>query len=386
MTTNKLRVAVIYGGKSGEHEVSLRSAYSILRFIDRDRFEPIPIGIDKDGRWHWNDPAEVFLPNASELLVTASKSKALRDPSQVLETNSQDKSLAKINDFQTDPIPVDVVFPCMHGPLGEDGCVQGVLEFANLPYVGAGVLGSALAMDKSVAKMMIRGAGIPTPNFTTVFDYFPKAQLPKLYQDITVQLGPVVFVKPARLGSSVGISRVTNQTEFIDAFELASRLDTKIIIEQGVNARELEMSVLDNPSYGQPPLVSVAGEIVTSKKHIFYSYDAKYLDNEGAQLMAPADITADQLSACQALARQAYQVLDCEGMARVDMFLEHNTGRILLNEVNTIPGFTSISMYPRMWEASGLPYSELITRLIDLALARHQRRSRLITDYQLIRL
>ena len=366
MMSKKIRVAILYGGKSGEHEVSLMSAHSIMRHIDTERFDAVPIGIDKNGDWNLNDPKAIFSEDRRELLIKTANSRPISIP---------DSSL-----------PIDVVFPVLHGPLGEDGCVQGVFECSNLAYVGAGVLGSALAMDKSMAKTVIQAAGIPIPRFITALDYFPRAQLGDFYKKITQQLGDLIFVKPARLGSSVGISRVTNREQFIAAFELAAHLDSKIIIEEGVKARELELSVLDNPHYGQPPLVSIAGEIIPSEKHQFYSYDAKYVDADGAQLIAPADLTPEQLQACQAVARDAYRALDCEGMARVDLFMEHGTGRILLNEINTIPGFTSISMYPRLWEASGLGYSNLISCLIDLAMARHQRRQQLITDYQMIRL
>ncbi len=364
----KTRVAVVYGGKSGEHEISLLSAASIFQHIDRHRFDVVPIGIDKEGRWFLNQESQVFSPAEQRLLVHSSSSTPLALPHGE-------------NSFAHSEGSIDVVFPAIHGPLCEDGCIQGVFKCADIAFVGSEVLASAMSMDKAISKIMTHAAGIRNAAFRVECDYYPSSELGELYQQCVAQLGEVMFVKPACMGSSVGVSRVDDQSRFIEAFTLAASLDHKIIIEQAIYGREIEFAVLEHPEYGHAPRVSTAGEIIPSQHSQFYSYQAKYLDETGAELCVPAAITAAQLESGQNLARRVFQTLDCQGMARVDCFLEHESGEWVFNEINTLPGFTSISMYPRLWEASGINYASLITELIELAIKRQQRDQLLVTDY-----
>jgi D-alanine-D-alanine ligase len=269
----------------------------------------------------------------------------------------------------------DVVFPVVHGPLCEDGTLQGLLEMADVPYVGAGVLASAVGMDKDVAKRLARDAGLPIVPFVTLRkgDWQLRAQ--ELSQRIERELGFPAFIKPSNMGSSVGVHKVKSASELRAAVEDAFRYDVKVLAEKAVDAREIEFAVLENPRYGEAPLVSIAGEI--NPKHEFYSYEAKYLDENGADMAIPAHLTEAQLDQGKKIAAATFAALECEGMARVDLFLDRKTGAYFLNEVNTIPGFTHISMYPKLWEASGIGYSELLTRLIELAIARHSRKTQL---------
>lgn len=365
---SKKRVAVVYGGKSGEHEISLLSAASIMQHIDRDRFDVVPIGIDKEGYWFLNQEAQVFFPQQQRLLVHP------ETPTPLALPHGE-------NSFALTEGDIDVVFPAIHGPICEDGCIQGVFKCADIPFVGSGVLSSAMSMDKAVSKVMTSAMGIRNAAFRVEHDHYPRAKLGALYHECAAQLGDILFVKPACMGSSVGISRVDDEQSFIHAFGLAASLDHKIIIEQAIYGREIEFAVLEHREYGQAPRVSIAGEIIPSQSSKFYSYSAKYLDEQGAELCVPADISTEQLERGQALARQVFQTLDCQGMARVDCFLEHESGEWVFNEVNTLPGFTSISMYPRLWEASGISYAHLISELIDLAIERHHRDQLLVTDY-----
>jgi D-alanine-D-alanine ligase len=362
----KLTVALLFGGKSGEHEVSLRSATSVLKALDRRKYNVIPIGITKDGQWR-SDPrlleAEfpAILQSGSSVLLPA-------EPRQnhSIEVQSRDRGLVKAN--------VDVVVPVLHGTFGEDGTIQGLLDMANIPYVGAGVLGSAVGMDKDVMKRLLQQAGLPIVEFITLLDKHWAGQRDSLTSKIESQCGYPCFVKPANLGSSVGISKVRNREELGSAIELAAQFDRKIVVEEGIDAREVECSVLGNDE----PQASVPGEIIPS--HEFYDYEAKYLD-ESSQLIIPARLSEEQTKTIQELAIKTFLVTECSGMARVDFFVERKTGRILVNEINTIPGFTSISMYPKLWEASGISYSELIDRLIQLAIERHQSRQSKKTSY-----
>jgi D-alanine-D-alanine ligase len=326
----KIRVGVIRGGRSGEHEVSLRSAESILKAIDRNKYDVVPITITHEGRW------EPF-------------------------TISPDPSGER---------PVDVVFPIVHGTYGEDGTIQGLFELANLPYVGAGVLGSAVGMDKDVMKRLFRDAKLP------IVEYWPvaKSELDSFLRTKMNDLPYPVFVKPANLGSSVGISKAHSPEELPAALQTAAEYDRKIVIERGVDAREVELSVLGNDE----PLASVPGEIIPSNE--FYDYNAKYVD-DNSRLLIPAPLANGQIEEAQRLAIAAFKALECSGMGRVDLFLERSTGKFYVNEVNTLPGFTSISMYPKMWEASGLPYTQLIDRLITLAIERHAEKNKLRTKY-----
>ncbi len=355
----KIRVAIVFGGQSTEHEISILSARNVLAALDRSRFEPLLIGIDKGGRWLMQDP--------DRLLASA------RDPRLVRLEDGRpvSKDLIVPRGPGDAAGSIDVLFPVLHGTMGEDGTVQGLFELAGIPYVGAGVLGSAIGMDKDVSKRLLREAGIPVADFVTLrrerFDIDPAGALAQLGR-----LGLPVFTKPANAGSSVGIRKVTDAAAIEDAIRHAFQFDCKVLVEAAVTAREIELAVLG----GNPPSVSVAGEIVVRHPDGFYSYDAKYIDESGARLELPAPLTADELTRAQAMAGRAFEVLECEGMARVDLFLRPD-GTFLVNEINTIPGFTAISMYPKLWELSGIAPAGLVSRLIDLALDRGRRRAAL---------
>lgn len=378
MSNTKQRVLVIYGGRSGEHEVSLHSAASVVRNLDRDRFEIRAIGIDKEGLWHSIDPSliEASLKNPELPLPVDS-------PQVVLPPGSDSHQVELVGVGNSARISnVDVVFPVMHGPLCEDGSIQGLFELAGVAYVGAGVLGSAVGMDKDVAKRLVLQAGLPTGPYLCYRQFEWARDREKILAEVTEKLPYPVFVKPANLGSSVGITKVANAAALAAAVDLAFRYDRKVLIEQGIDGREIEVSVLENIQADQGPLTSVAGEITPT--HDFYSYEAKYLDEKGASLHIPAKISDEQMREVRRLAAEIFTVLECEGMARIDFFLERNTGRFYFNEINTLPGFTTISMYPKLWEASGISYSELLSRLIDLAIRRHRAKLALTRDYKQI--
>ncbi|MGD0946079.1 MAG: D-alanine--D-alanine ligase [Candidatus Binatia bacterium] len=366
---NKIHVGVICGGRSGEHEISLRSARSIVDAIDRDRYRVSLIGIDHSGRWHLLDqPAFRRLTDAAlpALNGTGSEVMLLPTPTMgtLLEREKPGTPLGKL----------DVIFPVLHGPYGEDGTVQGLLELADIPYVGAGVLGSAVGMDKDVQKRLLRGAGVPVVPFVVT----TRARWSADAVTVSAQacgLGLPLFVKPANLGSSVGITKVKAVDDLAAAVANALDYDNKVLIEKGIDAREIECAVLGN----EDAQASVPGEICPKAE--FYSYEAKYVDENGATLLIPAPLTEAEATTVRKLAVQVFQLLDCAGMARVDFFLERGTGQWYVNELNSIPGFTTISMYPKLWEASGLPYRELIGRLIDLALERHAQRRGLKKSY-----
>lgn len=358
----KIRVGILFGGKSAEHEVSLRSAKNVADAIPKNKYEVTLLGIDKSGRWHLNESADFLLTKPGQprrKLVAGGKAVALIPQSAgTLEAVGSPGTMGKI----------DVVFPILHGPFGEDGTVQGLLKLAGVPFVGAGVLGSAVGMDKDVMKRLLRDAGIPIGKFLVV----RKGEKLSL---VTAQksLSEVVFVKPANMGSSVGVSKVKNEAEFDRAVAEAFKYDNKIIVEEMIVGREIECAVLGNEN----PKASVPGEIIT--KDGFYSYDAKYIDENGAVTVIPNDLSKKTVKDIQDIAIKTFKVLECEGLSRVDMFLKKN-GDILVNEINTIPGFTSISMYPKMWEASGVSYPELIDRLITLAIERFERDVKLKTS------
>jgi D-alanine-D-alanine ligase len=362
----KLTVALLFGGKSGEHEVSLRSAASVLKALDRKKYDVIPIGITKEGQWR-SDP-KLLEAEFPSILESGSRVLLPAEPSEhhSIEVRSHEADLIKAS--------VDVVFPVLHGTFGEDGTIQGLMEMANVPYVGAGVLGSAVGMDKDVMKRLLQQAGIPIVEFVVLLDHHWTERCDAITHEVEIKCGYPCFVKPANLGSSVGISKARNRQELGPAIETAAQYDRKIIVEQGVDAREIECSVLGNDD----PQASVPGEIIPSRE--FYDYESKYL-NEDSQLIIPARLTTEQTQTVQALAIKTFQVTECSGMARVDFFVERKTGKILVNEINTIPGFTSISMYPKLWEASGVPYSELLDRLIHLAIERHRVRQTKQTSY-----
>lgn len=367
----KIRVAVLFGGRSAEHEVSLQSARSILEAIDRNKYDVVPIAIDKAGRWYLNDASRLLLNADDPKLITLNNGS--RDLVALVPAPSG-KQEQLISLTKHEPVePIDVVFPVLHGTYGEDGTVQGLLKLANIPFVGPSVLGSAVGMDKDVTKRLLRDAGLPVARFL-VFERHRKSAID--FGAVTDQLGLPLFIKPANLGSSVGVSKIRDEREFKEALALAFEYDTKILIEEAIAGREIECAVLGN----QEPAVSVPGEIVP--RHEFYSYEAKYIDEKGALLEIPAKLTPEQVSAVQNLSVGTFKALCCEGMARVDCFLTGD-GRFLVNEINTIPGFTTISMYPKLWEASGISYTELVDRLIQLAFERWEREQALKTSRQL---
>ncbi len=377
MSVGKIRIAVLYGGRSGEHEISLQSAASVIRHLNPDRFDIIPIGIDKEGGWHRNDLGMMAGSDLKSLPVFS------ESPAVVLPPYAGGDATALMPlAAQGRPENIDVIFPVMHGPLCEDGSIQGLCELADVPYVGAGVLASAVGMDKDVAKRLAAAAGIPiVPYLALKIDRWEQERATgaeRLKERIAATLGYPVFVKPSNMGSSVGVHKVRSETELGAALDDAFRFDLKVLVERGINAREIELSVLENQGHSDDPLVSVPGEIAPS--HEFYSYEAKYLDHDGAALLIPAGLTGAESARSRQMARDIFVALECEGMARVDLFLDRGTGAFYFNEVNTIPGFTAISMYPKLWEASGISYQELLARLVDLAIARHARKRALVRE------
>jgi|ERR1035437_2410039 D-alanine-D-alanine ligase len=364
----KIRVAVLFGGKSAEHEVSLLSARNVVNALDKDRFEVALVGIDKLGRWHRADALQLLTNGGGPKLVALEDGKA---PLSVdLETGADlaERDSGSLGTF-------DVAFPVLHGPYGEDGSIQGLLKVAGIPCVGSGVLGSAVGMDKDVMKRLLREAGIPVGRFVS-FRAHQRAEIS--FQALRDDLDVPFFVKPANLGSSVGIRKVGTERELEAALDLAFSYDRKVIIEANIQGRELECAVLGNDH----PCASAVGEVVTNTGHHgFYSYEAKYLDEKGAVLEIPAQLPEDVIRRVQQLALEAYSCLCAEGLARVDFFLRPD-GEVLVNEINTLPGFTSMSMYPKLWEVSGKSYSELVGELVELALERHQAESGLKTSVE----
>src|SRR5580704_3221386 len=390
---SKLRVGILFGGRSGEHEVSLLSAASVLQAIDKDKYEVVPIGITKDGRWLTAGDAENLLqgklilearhlragdPEITQPAAVLARGEAVVVPPEPVHRQSG------LVPFQTEAaltrrasdraINVDVIFPVLHGTFGEDGTIQGLLELADIPYVGAGVLGSAAGMDKDVMKALFFAAGIPIVKHVTILRSQGAKEPKKIQKFVQGKLKYPVFVKPANLGSSVGISKAHDGKELGPAIEEAAKFDRKIVIEEGVGgkkskAREIECSVLGNDE----PVASVPGEIVPVKE--FYDYNAKYLD-EGSELIIPAKLTRAETKKVQELAIRSFKAVDCSGLARVDFLMDPKSRKIYLNEINTMPGFTAISMYPKLWAASGVSYSDLIERLIQLGLDRHEEKKK----------
>jgi D-alanine-D-alanine ligase len=386
----KVRVGVLFGGRSGEHEVSLLSAASVVNAIDKEKYEVVPIGITKDGRWLTAAAAEALLqgkphdepkhlragdPDATPGAAVLASGEAVVVPPEPVHPASR-----SLTPFQSDAsalrraadraINVDVIFPVLHGTFGEDGTIQGLLELADIPYVGAGVLGSAAGMDKDIMKSLFRAAGLPIVKHVTILRSDWDADPKTTEKIIDRSLKYPVFVKPANLGSSVGISKARTKKELGPAIYEAAKFDRKIVIEQGVGgakqkAREIECSVLGNDR----PQASVPGEIVPIKE--FYDYAAKYLD-EGSELIIPAKLTKPETKKVQELATRAFQAVDCAGLARVDFLMDPKTRKLFVNEINTMPGFTAISMYPKLWAATGLSYSDLIDKLIQLGIERHK--------------
>jgi D-alanine-D-alanine ligase len=355
----KLRVGIIFGGRSGEHEVSVTSAASIFKHIDRNRYDPVAIRIEKDGKWSFPDQ-EPAATSAAEVIQHARAAAAQSEKAAV-----SDPALAALN--------LDVVFPVLHGPYGEDGTVQGLLELSNIAYVGAGVLASAAGMDKAVMKVLFAARGLPVGRWHA----FVRADWQRDRNGVLKHIAPLglpLFVKPANLGSSVGISKVKTEAELIPAIETALDFDRKVVVEAGVpNAREIECSVLGNDD----PQTSAPGEIIPSRE--FYDYEAKYID-AGSETVIPAALDPAIAARVRQMAIEAFRAVDCSGLARVDFLLSRDNGEIVLNEINTMPGFTTISMYSKMWEASGVTYSALVDQLIQLGIERHAEKQRLKTS------
>jgi D-alanine-D-alanine ligase len=410
----KLRIGILCGGQSGEHEVSLASAQAVIDTLDKNKYEVITIGIDKQGRWLTNgqvqqlwtpDTLQLPLPgvesavdseqlplfaapslvSSERLSVNGEQSTVIREGAIPAETvtalvaanyphrAARDTAITNhqlpITNSHSPLANLDVVFPVLHGPMGEDGTVQGLLELAHLPYVGAGVAASAVGMDKALMKSIFTAQGLPVVPYTVILRSLWDGAPENVMDDLEARLAYPVFVKPANLGSSVGVSKARNRSELNQAIVLACQYDRKILVEQALRAREVECSVLGNDE----PIVSVVGEIRYRRE--FYDYVAKYTDGE-ADLIIPAALPHEQAEAVRALALRAYRAIDCAGMARADFFIDQDTNRIYINELNTIPGFTKFSMYPKLWEATGISYGELLDRLIRLALERHQDKKR----------
>jgi D-alanine-D-alanine ligase len=384
----KLRVGILFGGRSGEHEVSLLSAASILDAIDKDKYEVVPIGITKEGRWLTSGSAEKLLrgefasakhlragdPEATPGAALLAKGESIVIPPVPGDALAPFESNVPQRRLEDRAINVDVIFPVLHGTFGEDGTIQGLLELADLPYVGSGVLGSSAGMDKDVMKRLFRDAGLALVRHLTFLRADWEKDSKRVRKEIEKKLNYPLFVKPANLGSSVGVSKARDRKELEKAMDEAASYDRKIVVEEGVGgkdrkAREIECSVLGNDR----PEASIAGEVIPCKD--FYDYEAKYL-TEGSELVIPAKLSKKQMQQVQEMAVQAFLAVDCAGMARVDFLMDPKTEKIYVNEVNTIPGFTAISMYPKLWAASGLPYPKLIDRLIQLALERHAEKKK----------
>ena len=354
--SDKNTIALIFGGRSSEHEVSIMSAKSIYQALDKDKYEIIPIAITKEGKW--------LTPKISRRVLEDGKITTEEDQI-VLIPDSKGGYLQGIEGNGKLKISIDIVFPVLHGPFGEDGTIQGLLEMSNLAYVGAGVAPSAAGMDKGMMKDIFKSKGLPQGQYQVIYRYMLEKNLDGVIEQLEDSFNYPCFIKPANLGSSVGVSKVHNRDEMPGALKKAAEHDRKIIVEEFINARELEVSVLGNDHIK----ASVAGEIIPDRE--FYDYDSKYKSND-SKLLIPAPLDGERMIEIRSLALQAYRAIDCQGFARIDFFIDRDTDQILINEINTIPGFTRISMYPKLWEASGLPYPELVERLIQLSIERYE--------------
>jgi D-alanine-D-alanine ligase len=366
----KLKIGVLYGGRSGEHDVSLCSAASVVAALDKSKYDVVAIGIDRDGRWYVQDQPEIVVDKAFGKIMS------LKKRGLWLVNHFEQKNKLYIYNLETsgEKVFVDVVFPVLHGTYGEDGTLQGLLELAMVPYVGVDVAGSAVGMDKDIAKRLLKEAGIPVVPWITVGKHDWLEHPKNILSHALNQLSLPLFVKPLCTGSSVGIKKVKVKKELADAIDYAFQFDTRIMIETGIDCREIECAVLGN----ERPQASVPGEILP--QHEFYSYEAKYLDPEGARMNIPAKLPAKLSAAIRQCAVAGFKALNCNSMARVDFFLDKKTNQFYLNEINTLPGFTSISMYPKLWAATGIQYSELLDHLVALALTRHREKSAIKTD------
>lgn len=372
-STDKIRVAVLFGGRSAEHEVSLQSAKNVMQFLDKDQFEVIPIGVDKQGNWFLGE--DVFQKSIEHNKVhrLENTDRAWFTPEWAGTSAENSKELVRKDS------KFDVVFPAMHGSYCEDGTLQGLLELANLPYVGAGVLSSAVGMDKDISKRLASLAGINVAPYVVIKHDIWHRDAKRFIDLIEAKIEFPVFVKPANTGSSIGITKVKNKEALKSAVDEAFRFDTKVLVEKALNVQELEIAVLQSLDNSDEPIVSIVGEIRPT--HEFYSYEAKYLDEHGAELLIPANASEDIKARARAIAKELFIILECEGMARVDLFLDKDSGEIYFNEVNTLPGFTKISMYPKLMEATGISYADLLTHLIKLAMMRNKDKNKLIRSY-----
>ena len=362
---SKLTIGIVFGGRSAEHEVSLQSAKNIIEAIDKKKYEVVLIGIDKKGQWYLNETSKFLLHTNNPKLIKLNRAEK---EVALVPTRQGTGRLVGLSDHTTGHI--DVIFPVLHGPFGEDGTIQGLLKLANIPFVGANVLGSAIGMDKDVMKRLLKNAKIPIAKFLV----FNRSSLNKInFKKVKDYLGLPFFIKPANLGSSVGINKVKSEKQFWPAVKDAFKYDSKILIEEYISGREIECSVLGNDN----PIASVPGEIIPQDE--FYSYEAKYIDENGAILEIPAKLSLSVVRKIQDMAIKAFKTLCCQGMARADLFLRDNKD-IIVNEINTIPGFTKISMYPKLWEATGISYTKLIDQLIQLALDRFKKEQKLKTS------
>jgi D-alanine-D-alanine ligase len=372
----KIRVAVLFGGRSAEHEVSLKSAANVIQNLDPDLFEVVPVGIDKLGNWFLGH--DIFTHSLEHKTVAKLQKETWFTPEWIgkqVDVRFEPKTLLSSNG------PVfDVVFPVVHGTLCEDGTLQGLLELANVPYVGCGVLASAVGMDKDVSKRLAILADVPVAPYIAVKHDKWLTVPDAVTKEVTAKLTYPLFVKPANTGSSIGITKVKTPDALKAALDEAFCFDTKVLIENGLDILELEVAALESLDNNTDPIVSVVGEIKPS--HEFYSYDAKYVDENGAELFIPASVSEVVREKAQTIAKKLFRALECEGMARIDLFYEKNTQQIYFNEINTIPGFTQISMYPKLMAASGLAYTDLLTHLIQLAIKRHQCKTKLQRSYQ----
>ena len=367
--SKKINVGIIFGGKSEEHEVSLMSATSIIKAIDKDKYNIVPIGITKDGSWMlYNGPIEkIETGEWQEISNKALKDKPDENVFSIIPIGNKDE-LGSINIPPYLESKIDVIFPALHGPYGEDGTIQGLLEMADIPYVGAGVTASALCMDKVYAKKLFEIEGLNVVDYLAILRNKLKLNLKDYISIIEKSFGYPVFIKPANLGSSVGITKAHNKDELIAGLDEAAKYDRKIMVERSIDCMELECAVLGNDE----PMASVVGEIIPA--HEFYDYKAKYFSDGKSKLVIPADISKEKSEEIRKMALEAYLALDCSGLSRVDFFMDRKTGKVYINEINTMPGFTKYSMYPLLWQETGLPYDELIDKLIKLALERYREK------------
>lgn len=361
----KKKVAILFGGRSAEHEVSLRSAKNVADALDKTKYDLILIGISKQGTWYQFNDSQVF---SQVTALVDSKLPAGADPVSLVCMKGKPQ-LFSLESKKTSA--VDIAFPVLHGTFGEDGCIQGLFKMMNLPFVGCGVLGSAVGMDKEVMKRLLLQAKIPSARYEVLFSHNPMS-----FEAVSKSLGLPFFIKPANAGSSVGVHKIKSKEDYASKLKDAFLYDHKVLAEEFMQGREIECSVM---GLNHQPKASIAGEVIPT--HEFYSYEAKYIDDNGAAIKIPAEISASELAKIQDIARKTFQVLNCDGLTRVDFFLKQN-GEAFINEVNTIPGFTKISMYPKMWEASGINYQSLVTQLIELGFSKYSSDEALMTNYE----